>query len=107
VKIPLRQNWAITGSMNQHGEAQAIGGVNEKIEGFFDICAHRGLTGDQGVIIPRANIKHLMLRQGVAKAVKQKQFHIHAVDQIDQAIALLAGLLAGEQDGPDNTNPDQ
>lgn len=96
-KIPLRQDFAITGSMNQKGEAQAIGGVNEKIEGFFDICAQRGLTGEQGVIIPGANVKHLMLRHDVVEAVKKKRFHIHAIDQVDQAIELLTGQAAGEQ----------
>lgn len=97
-KIPLRQNWAITGSMNQHGEAQAIGGVNEKIEGFYDICKLRGLTGTQGVIIPSANVKHLMLRKDVVEAVKNHKFYVHAIDRVDQAIELLTGQAAGELD---------
>lgn len=97
-KVPLRQYFAITGSMNQKGEAQAIGGVNEKIEGFFDICAQRGLTGEQGVIIPIANVKHLMLRHDVIEAVKDKRFHIHAINGVNQAIELLTGRAAGERD---------
>lgn len=96
--IPLGQHWAITGSMNQHGQAQAIGGVNEKIEGFFDICQSRGLTGQQGVIIPGDNIKHLMLHTKVRSAVEEGVFHVHAVDTVDQALELLTGLPAGEQD---------
>ncbi len=96
--IPLRQHWAITGSMNQMGRAQAIGGVNEKIEGFYDICAQRGLNGEQGVIIPRANVKHLMLRQDLVDAVDRGQFHVHAVDRVDEALELLTGQPAGEVD---------
>ncbi|MBI5889789.1 MAG: AAA family ATPase [Nitrosomonadales bacterium] len=93
---PIRQSLAITGSVNQFGHAQAIGGVNEKIEGFFDICAARGLTGEQGVLIPAANIKHLMLRHDVVAAAEAGRFHIYAVESVDQAIALLTGLPAGE-----------
>ncbi len=97
--VPLKQSLAITGSVNQLGQAQAIGAVNEKIEGFFDICKARGLTGDQGVIIPAANIKHLMLRQDIITAATTVgHFHIHAIDTVDQAIALLTGLPAGEAD---------
>ena len=96
--VPIKQSLAVTGSVNQLGQAQAIGAVNEKIEGFFDICAARGLTGDQGVIIPAANIKHLMLRQNVIAAAEAGQFHIYAVDNVDQAINLLTGLPAGEAD---------
>jgi lon-related putative ATP-dependent protease len=95
---PIRQSLAITGSVNQHGHAQAIGGVNEKIEGFFDICAARGLTGEQGVLIPAANVKHLMLRRDVVAAAEAGRFHIYAVENVDQAIALLTGLPAGEAD---------
>jgi len=94
--VPIRQSLAITGSVNQHGQAQAIGAVNEKIEGFFDICAARGLTGEQGVLIPAANIKHLMLRRDVVAAAEIGKFHIYAVENVDQAIALLTGLPAGE-----------
>mgnify|MGYP001618475211 CR=1 FL=1 len=96
--VPIKQSLAVTGSVNQLGQAQAIGAVNEKIEGFFDICAARELTGDQGVIIPAANIKHLMLRQNVIAAAEAGQFHIYAVDNVDQAINLLTGLPAGEAD---------
>jgi len=96
--IPIKQSLAVTGSVNQLGQAQAIGAVNEKVEGFFDICAARGLTGDQGVIIPAANIKHLMLRQNVVDAAAAGQFQIYAVENVDQAISLLTGLPAGEVD---------
>ena len=96
--VPIKQSLAMTGSVNQLGQAQAIGAVNEKIEGFFDICAARGLTGEQGVIIPVANIKHLMLRQNVIAAATAGQFHIYAVENIDQAITLLTNLPAGEAD---------
>jgi len=94
----IKQSLAVTGSVNQLGQVQAIGAVNEKIEGFFDICAARELTGDQGVVIPAANIKHLMLRQNVIAAAEAGQFHIYAVDNVDQAINLLTGLSAGEAD---------
>ncbi|MDO8449659.1 MAG: ATP-binding protein [Rhodoferax sp.] len=95
---PVFQSLAITGSVNQLGQAQAIGAVNEKIEGFFDICAARGLTGEQGVLIPAANVKHLMLRRDVVAAAQAGQFRIYAVDNVDQAIALLTGVPAGEAD---------
>jgi lon-related putative ATP-dependent protease len=95
---PIKQSLAVTGSVNQLGQAQAIGAVNEKIEGFFDICAARGLTGDQGVLIPVANVKHLMLHQNVIAAAEAGQFHIYAVENVDQAIALLTDLPAGEAD---------
>ena len=95
---PIKQSLAITGSVNQFGQAQAIGAVNEKIEGFFDICAARGLTGEQGVLIPAANIKHLMLRRDVVAAAEAGQFNIYAVENVDQAISILTGLPAGEAD---------
>jgi len=95
-ELPLKQSLAITGSMNQHGEVQAIGGVNEKIEGFYDVCMKLGLTGEQGVIIPLSNVQHLMLRQDVIDAVAENKFQIHAVDSIDQALALLSGLEIGQ-----------
>ena len=97
-ELPLNQQFAITGSMNQQGEVQAIGGVNEKIEGFFDVCTLLGLTGKQGVIIPRSNVQHVMLRQDVIDAVESKQFHIHAIDTVDDALALLSGIIVGELD---------
>lgn len=96
--VSLRQSLAITGSMNQNGQVQAIGGVNEKIEGFFDICKMGGLTGKQGVIIPASNVQHLMLRQEVIDAVAQDLFHIHAIQHVNDAISLLSGLEAGERD---------
>jgi lon-related putative ATP-dependent protease len=89
---PLRQDLAMTGSINQHGEVQAIGGVNEKIEGFFDICVACGLTGSQGVIIPTANSQHLMLREDVLEAVEAGRFRVYAVSTVDQALELLTGL---------------
>jgi len=93
--VPLRQDLAVTGSVDQNGRVQAIGGVNEKIEGFFDICARRGLTGSQGVLIPRANVQHLVLRRDVIDAVAAGTFHVYPVDDIDQGIELLTGLDAG------------
>ena len=95
--IPLRQDLAVTGSVNQHGYVQAIGGVNEKIEGFFDICAARGITGTQGVIIPAANIANLMLRADVVEACRSKAFSIYAVSTIDEGMSLLSGLTAGQR----------
>jgi lon-related putative ATP-dependent protease len=97
-KIPVRQSLAVTGSVNQHGQVQAIGGVNEKIEGFYDICQHRGLTGDQGVLIPAANVPHLMLRRDVIAAVRQGRFHVYPISDVDQAITLLTGIPAGDPD---------
>ena len=97
-RIPIRQSLAITGSVDQHGRVQAIGGVNEKIEGFFDICRQRGLEKGQGVLIPLANVKHLMLKRDVVEAAEQGQFTIYPVDHIDQALELLTGLAAGERD---------
>ena len=95
---PVKQSLAITGSVNQFGQAQAIGAVNEKIEGFFDICAARGLNGEQGVLIPAGNIKHLMLRRDVVAAAEAGKFSIYAVENVDQAISILTGLPAGEAD---------
>jgi lon-related putative ATP-dependent protease len=95
---PIRQSFAITGSIDQHGRIQAIGGVNEKIEGFFDICQKRGLTGDQGVLIPIANVKHLMLRRDVVEAVEAGKFQVFPVAHVDQALGILTGLEAGEKD---------
>lgn len=97
-EVPLRQALAITGSVNQHGEIQAIGGVNEKIEGFFDICEARGLTGEQGVIIPKSNTPHLMLKQAVVDAVKAQKFNVYVVETIDEAMTLLTGREMGEVD---------
>ena len=93
--IPIRQSWAVTGSVNQHGHVQPIGGVNDKIEGFFDVCAARGLTGEQGVLIPQSNVKHLMLRTDVVDAVAAGKFHVYAVETVDEALELLTGTPAG------------
>jgi lon-related putative ATP-dependent protease len=95
--VPLRQDLAVTGSVNQHGEIQAIGGVNEKIEGFFDVCRARGLTGTQGVLIPKANVQHLMLRRDVVEACEAGRFAVYPVAMINEGIALLTGLAAGER----------
>jgi lon-related putative ATP-dependent protease len=97
-EIPVEQRFAITGSVNQHGDVQAIGGANEKIEGFFDLCAARGLTGDQGVLVPEANVRHLMLRQDVVQAVTDGRFHVHAIETVDQALAIMTGRPAGTAD---------
>jgi ATP-dependent Lon protease len=93
--LPLRQDLAVTGSVNQHGEIQPIGGVNLKIEGFFDVCHARGLTGTQGVLIPKQNIQDLMLRHDVVDAVRAGKFHIYAVSTIAEGIELLTGRPAG------------
>lgn len=100
----IRQDLAVTGSVNQRGQVQAIGGVNEKIEGFFDVCKLKGLTGDQGVVIPDSNVKNLMLREDVVEAVEEGQFHIYPVSTIDEGIAILTGKEAGERQ-PDGTYP--
>ncbi len=97
-RVPIEQSLAVTGSVNQYGQVQAIGGVNEKIEGFFDVCEARGLTGEQGVIIPMSNVKHLMLRKKVVDAVAAGKFHIYPVETIDQGMELLCGMPAGERD---------
>lgn len=94
-EAPIRQSLAVTGSVNQFGQIQAIGGVNEKIEGYFDVCAQRGLTGEQGVLIPASNAQHLMLRQDVVEAVEANQFHVFPVETVDQGIELLTGIEAG------------
>jgi lon-related putative ATP-dependent protease len=96
--VPIKQSFAVTGSVNQHGQVQAIGGVNEKIEGFFDVCKARELTGNQGVLIPISNVKHLMLKKEVIEAVKDNKFHIYAIETIDQGIEILTGISAGERD---------
>jgi predicted ATP-dependent protease len=101
-EVPILQSLAVTGSVNQLGQVQAIGGVNAKIEGFFDICKARGLTGEQGVLIPASNVKHLMLRQDVVEAVEDGQFQVYAVETIDQGIEILTGMPAGKLDGEGN-----
>jgi lon-related putative ATP-dependent protease len=101
-KVPIKQSFAVTGSVNQHGRIQAIGGVNEKIEGFFDVCNARGLTGEQGVLIPVSNLPHLMLQKRVIDAVREGRFHIYPVETLDQGIAILTGVPAGEPDAEGN-----
>jgi predicted ATP-dependent protease len=96
--VPIKQSLAVTGSVNQKGEVQAIGGVNEKIEGFFEICKARGLTGEQGVLIPVSNVQHLMLRPDVVEAVAEGRFHVYAVAHVDQGIELLTGVPSGAPD---------
>ncbi|GJM16472.1 MAG: ATP-dependent protease [Thermodesulfobacteriota bacterium] len=95
--IPIKQSFAITGSINQKGQIQPIGGVNEKVEGFYDVCKAKGLNGEQGVIIPHQNVKNLMLRKEVVQAVKDKKFHIYPIESVDQAIELLTGKEAGKK----------
>jgi lon-related putative ATP-dependent protease len=94
---PIKQSFAVTGSVNQHGQVQAIGGVNEKIEGFFDVCRQSGLTGEQGVLISASNVKHLMLRGDVVEAASKAKFRILPVETIDQGIEILTGIPAGER----------
>jgi predicted ATP-dependent protease len=93
--LPINQNIAVTGSVNQKGEVQAIGGVNEKIEGYFEVCKTKGLTGKQGVLIPESNVQNLMLKEEVVEAVKDGKFHIYAVKTIDEGIEVLTGVRAG------------
>jgi len=100
--IPIKQSFSVTGSVNQHGKIQPIGGVNEKIEGYFDICKERGLTGEQGVLIPKANEKNLMLKSEVIEAVKADKFQIHSVETVDQGMELLTGIEMGEPDEEGN-----
>jgi ATP-dependent Lon protease len=103
--FPLRQDIAVTGSINQHGEIQPIGGVNQKVEGFFQVCKARGLTGTQGVIIPEQNVKDLMLRHDVLQAVAEGQFHVYAVKTIEEGLEILTGKPAGKQKKPGQFTP--
>jgi predicted ATP-dependent protease len=95
--LPLHQGIAVTGSVNQRGQVQSIGGVNEKIEGFYAVCKAKGLTGEQGVIVPSRNVQNLMLRREVIEAVREGKFKVWAVDHIDQGIEILTGVPAGEK----------
>ena len=104
--IPLRQDFAVTGAVDQYGRILAIGGVNEKIEGFFKICMERGLTGDQGVVIPVDNVKNLMLAREVIEAVRSNTFHIYAVDSVDEGLFILTGKQAGTRDEAGSFTPD-
>jgi predicted ATP-dependent protease len=105
--VPIRQGIAVTGSVNQKGQIQAIGGVNQKVEGFFEVCIEKGLTGAQGVIIPAANVQNLMLRKEVIDAVKQKKYHVYRVSTVAEGIEILTGMRAGRPDRrgnfPENT----
>jgi predicted ATP-dependent protease len=96
--VPLKQSIAVTGAINQRGEVQAVGSINEKIEGFFDVCQARGLTGAEGVVIPSANKRHLMLRRDVIDAVATGSFHVYAIETVDQGIEILTGMPAGSRD---------
>ena len=95
--VPLRQDIAVTGSVNQMGEIQPVGGINQKIEGFYYTCKSQGLTGTQGVIIPEQNRKDLMLREDVVEAVKKRKFHIYAISTIDEGLEILTGMKAGKK----------
>ncbi|NIR46895.1 AAA family ATPase [candidate division KSB1 bacterium] len=97
-EAPIKQGIAVTGSVNQNGEVQAIGGINEKIEGFYDVCNAKGLSGSQGVVIPQSNVQNLMLREDVVEAVKNGKFHVWPVKHVDEGIEILTGLDAGESD---------
>jgi ATP-dependent Lon protease len=103
--LPLRQDIAVTGSVNQHGKIQPIGGVNQKVEGFYDVCHARGLTGHQGVLIPMQNVKDLMLRHDVVDAVRAGKFHVYAIDSIDQGIEILTGKKAGTRSASGKFTP--
>jgi predicted ATP-dependent protease len=103
--LPLNQGIAVTGAVNQHGEVQAVGGVTRKIEGFYDVCRERGLTGEQGVMVPTANVKNLMLKEEVVEAVRAGRFRVWAVGHIDEGIELLMDHVAGER-APDGTFPE-
>src|SRR6185437_5200744 len=96
--IPIRQELAVTGSVNQQGDVQPIGGVNQKIEGFYDVCRLKGITGKQGVLIPAENVDDLMLREDLIEAVANGQFHIYPVERIEQGIEILTGRCAGARD---------
>jgi predicted ATP-dependent protease len=103
--VPLAQSIAVTGSVNQQGEIQPVGAINEKIEGFFDACRQRGLTGRQGVLIPEANARHLVLRDDVVDAVRDERFHVYAVRTVDEGLEVLSGREAGRL-GADGRYPD-
>ncbi|MBI4597729.1 MAG: AAA family ATPase [Candidatus Omnitrophica bacterium] len=104
-QMPIKQGIAVTGSVNQHGQVQAVGGVNQKIEGFFDVCRAKGLTGEQGVVIPQGNVQHLVLREDVIEAVACGKFHLWAITTIDEGLEVLTGQVAGVR-GLDGRFPD-
>jgi lon-related putative ATP-dependent protease len=95
--LPVKQNYAVTGSVNQKGEVQAIGGINEKIEGYYEVCKAKGLTGEQGILMPESNVQNLMLKEEVVEAVRAGKFHIHSVKTIDEGISILTGKKAGSR----------
>jgi predicted ATP-dependent protease len=95
--VPIKQGIAVTGSINQKGEVQAIGGVNQKIEGFFDVCKAKGLTGQQGVMIPESNVHNLMLREDIVEAIRKGEFNLYSVSDVDEGIELLTGIKAGRR----------
>jgi predicted ATP-dependent protease len=97
-QVPIKQQFAVTGSVNQRGEIQPIGGVNQKIEGFYDVCKEMGLSGDQGVLIPHQNVRNLMLREDIVDVVKEGRFHVFSVKTINEGIEILTGIPAGERD---------
>jgi len=99
-ELPIRQDLAVTGSVNQQGDVQPIGGVNEKIEGFYDVCRLNGLTGQQGVLIPAQNVDDLMLREDLIDAVAGGRFHIYPVSTIEQGVEILTGIPAGNNGTP-------
>ncbi|HOL68202.1 MAG TPA: ATP-dependent protease, partial [bacterium] len=103
--LPLKQSIAVTGSVNQHGQVQPVGAINEKIEGFFSTCQVKGGVNGQGVIIPRANVKNLMLKEEVIEAVRKGKFHIWAINNVDEGLQILTGVPAGEQ-APDGSYPE-
>jgi predicted ATP-dependent protease len=94
--MPIKQGIAVSGSVNQKGKIQAIGDVNQKIEGFYEVCKEKGLTGEQGVMIPKSNTKNLMLKREVLNVVKQKKFHIYQVSSVEEGIEILTGVPAGK-----------
>ena len=104
--LPIRQELAVTGSVNQQGDVQPIGGVNQKIEGFYDVCRLKGLTGNQGVLIPAENVDDLMLRDEVIEAVAKGDFHIYPVGTIEQGIEILTGVSAGKRNGTGKFTPE-
>jgi predicted ATP-dependent protease len=105
-EVPIKQGFAVTGSVNQFGQVQAIGGVNEKIEGFYDVCAGRGFKGGEGVLIPASNVVNLMLRKDVIDAVRAGRFRIYPVTTIDEGIEILTGVAAGAPDADGAYPPD-
>ncbi len=104
--VQIKQSIAVTGSVNQKGEVQAIGGVNEKIEGFYEVCKARGLTGEQGAMVPDSNVQNLMLKEEIVEAVKAGKFHLYSVKTVDEGIEVLTGIKAGKrrQDGAFDEN---